>query len=125
SPAVNTYLAGVAGFTSMCDQFPNDAGNTASNFGEIIYLYQPIVDATGYANNTPDNWYRTIRSTVVHELKHLASYAARIANGAPSQESVWLEEGTARLAEELWGRQVVDDLPWKGNHGYGSSSNPV
>jgi hypothetical protein len=138
TPRINNSFSGVAGFVVSCDQFPNDDTNTpavggpytgtgsngASNFGEYFYLYQPTVDATGYSGNTPDNWYRTVRSTFIHESKHVASMAARTANGAPTFEAAWLEEGTARISEELWARESVYNLPWKGNTGYGSLATP-
>src|SRR5690606_25129525 len=52
-------------------------------------------------------------------------YVARIVNNSPTYELTWLEEVTARHAEELWGRIAVDHIPWKGNTGYGSATNPV
>ncbi|MEP7001082.1 MAG: IPT/TIG domain-containing protein [bacterium] len=141
TPRINTSFSGNAGFVVTCDQFPNDdastpalggpytgsAGSTngSSNFGEVFYGYQPLVAGTGYSGNTADNWYRTIRSTFVHELKHLASFAARVENNAPSFEAGWLEEGTARHAEELWEREAVDALAWKGNSPYGTFANPI
>ncbi|HEU0052177.1 MAG TPA: hypothetical protein VFQ39_03325, partial [Longimicrobium sp.] len=99
--------------------------NGASNFGEFFYAYQPVTDAVGYSGNTPQNWYRTIRSTFIHESKHVASFAARVANNAPSYEAGWLEEGTARHSEELWMRNAVDNVAWKANTGYGSAANPI
>lgn len=147
SPRVNDF-GGVAGFVVTCDQFANNdttttayapggpysglnssggvASNGASNHGEFFYAYQPVVDGTGYASgNTPDNWYRTIRSTFIHEAKHVASHAARITNNAPAYEQSWLEEGTARHVEELWMRNAVDNVAWKANTGYGSFANPI
>jgi len=140
TPRINTSFSGVAGFVVSCDQFANDDTNTpavggpytgtgsngASNFGEFFYAYQPAVDGTGYnSGNTPDNWYRTIRSTFIHESKHVASQAARVENNAPTYEASWLEEGTARHAEELWMRNAVDNVGWKANTGYGDAFNPV
>lgn len=140
TPLINTNFPGVAGFVVSCDQFPDaDAGepavggpyagaagsNGASNFGEYFYAYQPTSATPGYTAGTADNWYRTIRSTFIHESKHVASQAARVANNAPTYESSWLEEGTARHVEELWARQAIDVLPWKGNTGYGSFANPI
>jgi len=147
TPRINNSFSGVAGFVVSCDQFENNdttttpyapggpytgrnevggtASNGASNHGEFFYAYQPVTDAAGYGGNTPDNWYRTIRSTFIHESKHVASQAARVANGASSYEASWLEEGTARHAEELWMRNAVDNVAWKGNTGFGSFANPV
>jgi hypothetical protein len=141
TPQINTSFAGTAGFVATCDQFTNDdlstpavggpyigstgSTNGASNFGEVFYGYQPVSNTTGYSGNTPQNWYRTIRSTIVHEVKHLASNSARVKNNAPSYEEGWLEEGTGRIAEEIWMRQAVDNVAWKANTGYGSFANPV
>lgn len=138
TPRLNTSFLGVAGFVITCDQFLNDDTSTpavggpytgtgvngASNFGEFFYLYQPTATGSGYSGNTADNWYRTVRSTFIHESKHVASQAARVANDAPAYELGWLEEGTARHAEELWARQSVYNVPWKGNTGYGSAAAP-
>jgi hypothetical protein len=139
TPRINTSFSGVAGFVVSCDQYPNDdaatpavggpytgtGSNGSSNFGEFFYAYEPTAAGTGYASFTADQWYRTIRSTFIHESKHVASMAARVANGAPTFEAGWLEEGTARHSEELWMRNAVDDVAWKGNTGYGSAANPI
>jgi hypothetical protein len=140
TPLINNSFPGYAGFVVSCDQFPNDDSatpppggpytttggtNGASNFGEFFYAYQPAVNAPGYSGNTPENWYRTIRSTFIHEAKHVASMAARVANGSPTYEAVWLEEGTARHVEELWMRESVDNQAWKSNIPYGSLANPI
>ncbi|HYH78519.1 MAG TPA: IPT/TIG domain-containing protein [Longimicrobium sp.] len=147
TPRLNTTFTGVAGFVVSCDQFPNNDTTTtprapggpytglnssgatasfgASNFGEFFYAYQPTVNGTGYATFTPDSWYRTIRSTFIHESKHVVSMAARVANDAPAFEESWLEEGTARTSEEMWMRNAVDNVAWKANTGYGSLANPI
>jgi hypothetical protein len=146
TPRLNNSFPNVAGFVVSCDQFPNNdttttprpvggpytglnsSGGTAStgssNHGEYFYAYQPVTAGTGYSGNTADNWYRTIRSTFIHESKHVASQAARVANNGPFEVS-WLEEGTARHVEELWLRNAVDNLAWKGNSGFGSFANPI
>jgi hypothetical protein len=61
---------------------------------------------------TPDEWSRVIRSTIVHETKHLASYAQRLANRHEFEEP-WLEEATARIAEELYARSFSGST-WRG-----------
>ena len=126
--ALPDRFPGVGGFVVSCDQFPNDEDaprpmNTASNVGEIVYLDVPTDPGTGYFSRTPDLWYRSIRTAVMHEAKHVASMAARIANGA-EWFAPWLEEGTARHAEELWARRALYDVPWKGNTGYGGADAP-
>lgn len=122
TPLVNSF-GGVAAFVVSCDQYPNAAGNLASNFGEYFYAYQPTSTGTGYGAFTPDSWYWSIRATFIHETKHVVSHAARAASGAPFEES-WLEEGTARHAEELWARSAVYNVGWKANTGYGSAAAP-
>ncbi|HKP75054.1 MAG TPA: IPT/TIG domain-containing protein, partial [Longimicrobiaceae bacterium] len=140
TPRINNSFSGVAGFVVSCDQFPNDDANSpavggpytgtgtngSANFGEYFYAYEPTVAGSGFSTvGTADYWYRTIRSTFIHESKHVASMAARVANNAPTFEASWLEEGTARHSEELWMRNAVDNVAWKGNTGYGSAANPI
>lgn len=141
SPLVNNSFAPRAGFVVSCDQYANDdvsgpavggpytgsggSSNGASNFGEVFYAYLPTDNVAGYSGNSPGNWFRSIRSTFIHETKHSAAYSARVANGASQFEVQWLEEGTARHAEELWMRNVVDNVAWKGNTGYGTSGNAI
>jgi hypothetical protein len=148
TPRINNSFSGVAGFVVSCDQFPNNdttttpraaggpytglnsSGGTASfgasNLGEYFYAYQPTINGTGFGTvGTPDYWYRTIRSTFIHESKHVASMAARVANDAPTFEESWLEEGTARHAEEMWMRNAVDNQAWKSDIPFGSAANPI
>jgi hypothetical protein len=121
---INTNFAGVAGFVISCDQYPNGASNLGSNFGEYFYAMVPTSTTAGYGSSaTMDSWYRTIRSTFIHETKHVASHAARVQNGRPFENS-WLEEGTARHSEELWARNAVYNVGWKANTGYGSAASP-
>jgi hypothetical protein len=123
TPLLNAAFGGVPAFVVSCDFFPNGAGNSASNHGEFVYAFQPTVNASGYSGLTPENWFFNLRSGIAHEVKHVASLAARVAADAPLDEP-WLEEGTARHAEELWARNAVYEVAWKGNTGYGSAANP-
>jgi hypothetical protein len=123
TPLLNTQFGGVPAYVVSCDFFPNGEGNSASNNGEYVYAYQPTVNATGYTALTPDTWYWNIRSGLSHEAKHVASLSARAAVDADFDD-FWLEEGTARHAEELWSRNVVYDVGWKANTGYGSEASP-
>jgi hypothetical protein len=107
-----------------CDQYPSGAGNSASNFGEYFYAMVPTSTAAGYASGTLDSWFWSIRGTFIHETKHVASHAARVAGGAASFEESWLEEGMARHSEELWAREAVYNVAWKANTGYGSAAAP-
>jgi hypothetical protein len=56
-----------------------------------------------------------MRSTVVHEVKHIAAFGARIRQNAPAYEESWLEEGMAMTAEEVWARNNIYRTTWKGN----------
>ncbi|MGH7689581.1 MAG: hypothetical protein ACREN3_08260, partial [Gemmatimonadaceae bacterium] len=119
TPAVPS---GVEGFVIACDLFPRDSvNNPSSNFGEFFYAVVPTVAGTGFNGNTPDAWLREIRTTVVHEVKHIASFGARLTNGATSFEESWLEEGMAREAEEVWLRNNIYHVPWKGDARYANT----
>jgi hypothetical protein len=119
TPVINTQVAGVAGFVVSCDFWPVDpVTNGSSNFGEYFYAMVPSPGSNAY------DWRRVMRSTLIHETKHIASFAAHIKNGAPYFEESWLEEGTARHAEELWARNTIFNVTWKGNTGYGGVTQP-
>jgi hypothetical protein len=115
SPSVN-QLSGVSGFTSVGD-LTDPATCAASNGIPVFYGFVPTDPAAGYGNGialTRANWLRLVRSTVVHETKHLIAFATRIGAGVDRLEERWLEEGAAMVAEELFARQVF---------GYGRTSN--
>ncbi|HJP87286.1 MAG TPA: IPT/TIG domain-containing protein [Gemmatimonadaceae bacterium] len=110
----------LGGFVISCDFFQrNTTDDQASNLGEIFYARAPSVSGTGFSGDTPDSWYRQIRSTIVHEVKHIASFGAHLVNNATSFEESWLEEGMARVAEETWARDnIYLGASWKGNMVY-------
>jgi hypothetical protein len=115
--------SGIMAYVTACDQtVRNTTTSAASNVGELFYGAVPTsvgsnVNSTAYS----DGWFYFMNRTVVHEVKHIASMAARVASGAPAFEASWLEEATARHAEEIWVRSSLHRLPWKGNAGYGSA----
>lgn len=120
SPRVNEF-EGIAGFVYGCDFFAPTPGDTilrASNQAEVFYARVPTVAGSGYSGDTKDNWLWSIRSTVVHEVKHIISYAERFSRTPAGQqvrlEQSWLEEGTARHSEELYAR-TYSGATWKGN----------
>lgn len=116
TPRMNTMLGGsVLGAVVNCDFFPTSV-NAASNLGEYIYLQVPTDPATGIGTGTRDFWRWRIRSTIAHELKHVAAFAERISRNLPLEE-LWLEESTARQAEELFARAVFGTRRGA-NHGY-------
>lgn len=110
---VNDSSPGTSGYVSACNFYPKSQF-AASNEDEVFYARVPST------NETADDWRRAVRSTVVHESKHLASYAERLSRGAASEES-WLEEATARVAEELYARTFPGGGTWKGNTGFAAS----
>ena len=104
------------------DQYPRTV-YAASNFGEYFYSSVPTLagsnpNSSAYA----DGWFAFIGRAVIHEVKHIASHAARLVNNAPSFEESWLEEGLARQAEEVWVRPLIHRVSWKGNSGYGTAA---
>jgi hypothetical protein len=107
---VNDSLPGTAGYVSACNFYPKSTF-AASNENEVFYARVPS------NTESPSDWRRAMRSTVIHEGKHLASFAERLASNTPFEES-WLEESTARIAEELYSRTFANGGSWKGNTGY-------
>jgi hypothetical protein len=113
TPYVNDSLSGVAGFVSACNFHPRSTF-AGSNEDELLYARVATV------HEAPEQWSRSIRGTVMHEAKHLASYAERFKAGHPFEEP-WLEEATARIAEELYARTYAGGGAWKGNVGFAGS----
>lgn len=120
---VNDSMPGLAGFVVSCDFFTRTTF-PSSNFGEHFYARAATISGTVGTTGSPPNWARTMRSTVIHEMKHITSFGERISRNAPSFEASWLEESTARVSEELYARSIYG-LGQKGNIPYGSSGNPV
>jgi hypothetical protein len=125
SPHINTIQGGtIAGFVSAGDFFPTTGtfGQScpASNVGEYFYARVP-----GANNLTAEDWLRQTRTVIMHEVKHVASFAEKFASPdlVPSgyfSRDLWLEEATAMTAEELWAR-VIFGYAFKGNVNYQSS----
>ena len=127
SHIVNGLSANVAGFVASSDFFPPTAPDPndacpASNLAEIFYARVPTVPSDPlepFKAGTPESWYRSTRSVMMHEVKHIVSFAERFArNYLPTQSyniaDRWLEESSAMLAEELYARHV---------YGYGARQN--
>lgn len=118
SPYVNQTAPGVSGYVSACNLYPRTQ-IASSNEDELFYARVPRPD------EAPANWLRGMRSTVMHEGKHLAAFAERLARDLPLEEA-WLEEATARIAEELYARtfsagSAHGAAAWKGNTGWAES----
>lgn len=110
---VNDSLPGIQGYATACNFYPK-ATFAPSNEDEVFYARVATLA------EDPETWRRVMRSTVLHETKHLASFAERMVRNAPFEES-WLEESTARIAEELYSRTFAGGGVWKGNSGYVST----
>ena len=114
SKVINDFSGNVFAFVFSGDLFPRSACNQ-SNTAEIFYGSVPTALSSEPFNfNVSSNaWYRYTRGVLIHEVKHVASFAERISRNGVAEES-WLEEGTARLAEELLMREIFG-FTWKGN----------
>ena len=110
----------LAGFVISCDFYPRGIA-PSSNEGEVFYAFVPTDPTAGYPSGllTRDKWRREIRATLIHEAKHITSFAERMSRGAAFEEP-WLEEATAMHAEELWSRGTYGSV-WKGNTTYATS----
>jgi len=121
SPRVNAFT-GVAGFVVSCD-FLTVQQAPSSNRGEVFYALVPTRtdnNAT-VGSGSQTAWLRSIRSTIIHEVKHITSFAGRFANNAPAFEESAFEEGAARISEELWLRANVYNTQWKANTPYATT----
>lgn len=93
-----------------------DRSACASSDGAELF-YGLVPTATGgdpFDEESAEGWMRVIRSLTIHEVKHIAAFAAHQAGGSARQEDLWLEEATALVAEELYAREVF---------GYGAEGN--
>ncbi|HEX6535292.1 MAG TPA: hypothetical protein VF041_11875 [Gemmatimonadaceae bacterium] len=123
SPVLNDNFSGVAGFVSGCDFFPYHAQadslqDLVSNEAAIFYALVPktTTGSSGDASTLP-GWRAFVPGLLAHESKHLASYAAKLANNAPDFEEPWLEEATAQTSSEIYQR-TFSHTTWKGNGGW-------
>ena len=121
TPKVNAIgSSGVLGFVSACDLYPawQDPSVAGSNEAEIFYartVTDPTTDETTL--NGRSQWRRQMPATMIHEAKHIASYAERLSRAATQFEQVWLEEATAQLASEMFGRAIRGNT-WRGDATY-------
>ncbi len=121
SQKVNNYsISGgsLLGFVTLCDFFPqtdSDPNNACptSNEGEYFYAFVPNPNGTGSGQWSIESWRALVRSTMVHEMKHVVMYAERIARDASYTEETWLEEATAQQAAELWSRDMYGGHDWR------------
>jgi hypothetical protein len=129
SPRINTVQGGaVAGFVTGGDFFTAQ-DCAASNVGEYFYARVPTKSGGGFDTDnttvTVDEWLRSTRTVIMHEVKHVTSYAEKFASPdlLPSgffTDDSWLEESTAMVAEELWARTIFG-YAFRGNVDYAAS----
>ncbi|MEO8562601.1 MAG: Ig-like domain-containing protein [bacterium] len=109
TPKVNSQSQNLLGFVAGCDLYPpgQDPTVAASNQAEIFYA-RTVTDTspTSTALSGRTQWKRQMPATMMHEAKHIASYAERLSRGAAQFEQIWLEEATAQGASELYGRAI-------------------
>jgi hypothetical protein len=109
TPQMNLLQGGdLLGAVVNCDFFPR-AQLASSNVGEILYAQVPLNPDPTTAEGTRDRWYHEIRTVVAHELKHVVAFAERLVRNLPGEE-LWLEEATARIAEELYARTYTGNI---------------
>jgi hypothetical protein len=113
---------GTGAYVTSCDLRQRTLA-AGSNNGEVMYGVAPTTTVSNPESaESPDGWFSFMSRTVVHELKHMASYATRTARQVPFEE-VWLEEGTARMAEEVWARAYLYRQMPRSNTGFGSPAD--
>jgi len=106
TPRMNQKLGGaVLAATVSCDFFSR-AQFAASNVGEYVYAQAPTHLNADFSFGSRLRWRHEIRATLAHELKHVVSYAERIVRVQPIEDP-WLDEATARHAEELFARATL------------------
>ncbi len=122
TPKVNEQSANLLGFVSSCDLYPPSIATSvgASNQAEIFYA-RAVTDSSSTATslNARGGWRRQMPSTLIHETKHIIAFAERFATPieVTSFEQTWLEEATAQLASEFYGRAIHGN-GWRTNSSY-------
>ena len=120
TPRVNSQSPSLLGFMAGCDLFDpaQDPAVAASNQAEIFYA-RTVTDTspTSTSLSGREQWKRKMPGVMIHEAKHITSYAERISRSASQFEHVWLEEATAQAASELYGRAIHGNA-WRGDAPY-------
>ncbi len=119
SEQINDFDLQLNGFVYSGDFYRRADQCASSDEAAVFYGRVPTVAGEGFEGNTAPVWAWEMRATIIHEVKHLVSFAHRIryaaeTQTAPNFEAVWLEEATARLAEEFYARALS---------GYGQGGN--
>jgi uncharacterized membrane protein (UPF0136 family) len=120
TPRVNALGDNLLGFVSACDLYPLSADPAVAGSNEAELFYARTVTDTTPGTTTLSGraqWRRQMPATMIHEAKHITSYAERLSRASTQFEQVWLEEGTAQLASEMFGRAIRGNT-WRGDAGY-------
>lgn len=104
SPKVNEF-GSVDAFVASTD-FHDRGRCPSSDEAAVFYGIAPTGAGSGFEKSTADGWLRSMRPTVIHEVKHITSFAERFARNATVFEESWLEESTAQIASELYAREI-------------------
>ncbi len=111
TPILNTLGGGVVAFVNPCDFFPTVSTGPDANFSNFTEIFYSLVPASNFPIEI---WQKQLRATAVHETKHIVAIASRIQADSPSLDEVWLEEGLAQIASEIWMRDF-NQAAWKGS----------
>ena len=124
TPTENVSASGggiVLGHISGCDWYPATV-YAGSNNTKIFYARVPtLLSGSINTQDTKAWWNSMMPGTLVHEAKHLVSYAEHFSRNTASLEESWLEEGTAQMSAELYSRSVYAGSGWKTNTAYANS----
>ncbi len=107
TPAVNKLTSRgttgfVGGFFFGRDLLPGQSG---SNGGEIFYALVPDPEARFSDRRTKNEVLAVVPGILAHEFEHMVHFNQRILTlGARDQETLWLSEGLAQMAEEVVAR---------------------
>jgi hypothetical protein len=88
---------------------PDDlnALSPSSNHGEIYYSIVPDPSGTLSCAHTVSQVKADMPPTFMHEFEHMINFAQHVLMRGGNQEDTWLDEGLAKLAEELGGESYL------------------
>jgi hypothetical protein len=111
TPQVAKLSSTTLAFVTSCDFYSAaDADTASSNEGEVFYAKVPEKE------DERAFWLRQNRPTVIHEVKHILSFAEHLSRETELEDS-WLEEGMSMIAEELYVR-TFSGSGWRANTNY-------
>ena len=120
TPRVNALASNILGFVAAYDLYPASQDPSVEGSKEAeIFCARTVTDTSAGSTSLSgrSQWRRQMPATMIHEAKHIASYAERLSRGATQFEQVWLEEATAQIASEMFGRAIRGNT-WRGDATY-------